>query len=351
MKLSGSEATDLLRALLAAFPDRDRLRLVVGKTPVERNYDQIVPRSTLEPEYFALVQAANNEGWIDALVAGLRAAERVSPLLLAVLDGFARTRPKSVLPPHLDLVLDGAPFVNQHPLRTALSEMTQGFGARVLQVTGERCSGKSYSQYLITHVARRTGASVYPGLSLEATTTARDVVEDIALWWRIDPPPASLTADLAQDSTVVMRLVRWLAAQGQTLDRDWWLIMDGFDSPRVHDSVTMLMTGLAQTIGMGQLDRLRLFLLAWNRPISGPPPGRVFEQGLAAFERGHLKAWLDDLVAQFAMPDSFASTDELLDLCYTGWTEAADPLDRAVALTQRIQKVAAAALAARQAQP
>ncbi len=346
MKLTPAETTAMLNALVAAFPNRGKMRILLANPPVARNVDLIASPGTIDVEYFQIVQAANDQGWIDTLFIALRGMDPVNPALIALMDGFVGMRPPAAVQPHLELVLDGTPFVNQHPLRTALQAMTQPMGGpKVLNVTGERAAGKSYSQYLIAHVARHAGAEVYIAPTLETTTTARDVVEDLALFLDLGPVP--IPPDQPQDTTAISRMVRWLAATGRKLQTDWWLVFDGFDSPKVDDSVVMLMSGLAQSIGVGQPERLRLFLLAWDRAISGPPPGRVFEQGLLAFDRGHLKAYVDELVLQFSMPSDFASTDEIVALCYEGWDAATDPLDRATTLTRRIQKVAEAAIAGR----
>ncbi|UXU76506.1 MULTISPECIES: effector-associated domain EAD1-containing protein [unclassified Paracoccus (in: a-proteobacteria)] len=346
MRLSGAECQELLRALIAAFPQAARLDMILTAPPIERALARISAPDTLDVQYHRLVQAANDEGWMDRLCQGLRQADPINPALLALIDRLTGPRTAAAPQPHLELVLDGAPFVNQHPLRHVLQTMTQSFGPKVLQVTGANASGKSYSQTLIGHVARSIGAEVYHIPMVEPTTTARDLVEDMALFMDLGAPPS--LADQPQDSTAVMRMVRWLAAMGRKLDRDWWLILDGFDSQRIDDSVTMLMHGLAQSIGNGQPERMRLFLLGWDRPISGPPPGRILEQGLRAFAREDLRDYLDALIGQYAMPADMHSTDDILSLCYQGWDDNSEPYARAQALTQRIQLVALAAIQAAQ---
>lgn len=345
MKLSHAEATQLFKGLLAAFPNPGKLDIILGQPPMNTSLARIVTGGTLDDDYFQLVTAANAEGWIGQLLDGLRAADKINPDLIALIDGFAGTRAPTDVPAHLELLLDGTPFVNQHPLRHALLTMTQPHGPKVLQVTGAPASGRTYSQYLIAHVGRRMNARVYLSPPIEATTTARDVIEDLALMMRLGSPPT--LADAPQDSTAVTRMVRWFVAASQDLQHDWWLVFDGFDTQKIDDSVLMLMHGLAQTVGLGQPDRIRLFLLAWDRVISGPPPGRVFEQGVQSFDKPHVKDYLEELVRQFSMPPGMTSTDEILTLCYDGWDKVADPIARAVTLTTRIQKIAQAALAAK----
>lgn len=349
MKLTSSESQQLIHGLIAAFPNRGRMEIILAAPPVERLMARIVTGGTLDADYFQIVQAANDEGWINRLLDGIRAAANVNPDLIALIDGFAGLRTPTNVPPHLELLLDGTPFVNQQPLRHVLMTMTQPHGPKVLQVTGAPTSGKTYSQFLISHVGRRVNAEIYLAPTLEATTTAREVVEDLALNMGLGPLPTA--ADGPQDSTAVTRMVRWLAASARGLTRDWWLVFDGFNTQKIDDSVMMLMHGLAQCVGRGQPERIRLFLLAWDRAISGPPPGRVFEQGVRAFEPPHVKEYLDELVQQFAMPADMQSTDEILALCYDGWDSVSDPAARATTLTLRIQTIARAALEARGGQP
>ena len=246
MKLSHAEATQLFKGLLAAFPNPVKLDIILGQPPMNTSLARIVTGGTLDDDYFQLVTAANAEGWIGQLLDGLRAADKINPDLIALIDGFAGTRAPTDVPAHLELLLDGTPFVNQHPLRHALLTMTQPHGPKVLQVTGAPASGRTYSQYLIAHVGRRMNARVYLSPPIEATTTARDVIEDLALMMRLGSPPT--LADAPQDSTAVTRMVRWFVAASQDLQHDWWLVFDGFDTQKIDDSVLMLMHGLAQTV-------------------------------------------------------------------------------------------------------
>jgi hypothetical protein len=343
LKLADTELTALLGAIVGSFPNRGKFGFVLAQPPVARLFDTLTsPMKTLDVQYFDVLQRANGEGWIGDLLTVIRSQVPVNPALVMMIDGFAGLR-LSVpgIPPHLELVLDGAPFVNHQQLRSALFSMTQPGGARVMQVTGDQASGKSYSHVLISHVGRRFGAEIYLAPDLDGATRAVELVGDIAQQLDFDPVPEM--PDAPQDLTVVKRLVRWVAAEGRKLETDFWLVFDGFDSISVNDEVLAFLSGLAQSIGKGQPERLRLFLLGWNRAISGTPPGRIFEQPLTAFARSHVHAYIDDLVAQFAMPQGFSTTDELLEICYQGWDDATDNLTRAARLTERLQKVAQAA--------
>lgn len=343
MKLSNVESLALYNGLLDAFPAPGPLNIIMGQPPIEMPLARIASTGSTRDDYFKVVTVANAEGWIGRLLDGLRAALPSTSPLIPIIDGFAGLRAPSDVPAHLALLLDGAPFVNQQSLRGVLHEMTQTDGPKVLQITGAPISGKTYSQFLIDHVARSVNARRNVSLPFEATTTAREVIEDLARQMRLGTLPTY--ADAPQDTTAVTRMVRDFAIAATDLKEDWWLIFDGFDTQRIDDSVVTLMHGLGQAIGMGQLAHVRLFLLAWNpnRSISGPPPGRVTDHAVRLFERDEVKDYLDDLVSQFAMPDGMQSTDQILDLCYEGWDAVPDPLTRASYLTRRIHTIVKAA--------
>jgi len=343
MKLADSEMTALLEAILNAFPNTGKFGILLSQPPVARELDRLTsPLKTRDVQYFDVLQRANGEGWIGDLLATIRGQRSVNPALVTLIAGFTGLREAAAgVPPHLELVLEGVPFVNHQQLRMALFSMTQPGGAKVMQVTGAPISGKSYSHVLIRHVGRRFGAEIYLAPDIDGSTTAAELVEDIAEHLGFDPVPDM--PDTPQDLTTVKRLVRWVTAEGRKLDRDFWLVYDGFDSSLVNDGVLAFLAGLAQSIGKGQPDQMRLFLLGWTRAISGTPPGRVFEQPLTLFSRDHVEAYLNDLVSQYAMPEGFAATQDLVDLCYEGWDASPDTLTRAERLTNRLQKVAQAA--------
>lgn len=345
MKLTPAECQALYKGLLAAFITKSKLDIILKAPPINMSLERVVTGGTLDEDFFELVLAANAEGWMDRFLEGLRAGDRVNPDLIALIDGFAGLRAPGDVQPHLELLLDGTPFVNQHSLRDVLRLMTGQHGPKVLQVTGDPASGKTYSRNLIAHVARSVDARFNFPLPFEATTTARDVIADLAEQMGLAAPPA--LADAPQDATAARRIVRSFAIAASALKEDWWLIFDGFDTKTVDDSVRMLMVSLAQAIGDGYLPRVRLFLLAWDPPISGVPYGRIEERGVRAIERDEVKDYLDDLVRQFAMPTGMNSTDDILMLCYEGWDTVPDPFKRAEGLTRRIQTIARAALDAK----
>ena len=106
-----------------------------------------------------LIDAADSQRWLRDLVQRLAdqfAARFEFAGLLAEID--RSTTPKTVADPFQEVLLDGGrPFVNRSPLRANLLDLTNPAGAAVLLVDGAPKTGKTFSFYLINHVAPTQG--------------------------------------------------------------------------------------------------------------------------------------------------------------------------------------------------
>ena len=106
-----------------------------------------------------MVQAADGENWIRDLVVALVAkfpAKIEFTTILAVIDRPAVSTTNS--DPFQEVLLDaGRPFVNRKTLRRQLLDLTSNFGSSVLRIDGEPKTGKTYSYYFISHIARGKG--------------------------------------------------------------------------------------------------------------------------------------------------------------------------------------------------
>jgi hypothetical protein len=110
-----------------------------------------------------LVDAADGQGWLRDLVQRLATTFPARLEFVTVLTEFDRAAtPRTVLNPFDEVLLDGdRPFVNRQPLRTHLLNLTNPAGAAVLLVDGQPQTGKSFSFYLINHVAPTKGFVVH----------------------------------------------------------------------------------------------------------------------------------------------------------------------------------------------
>lgn len=127
------------------------------------SWSQIVPMNAAYANAIPLlVDAADEQNWLRDLVKRLVdtfAARAEFSAVLVEIDRTATVR--TVLDPFEEVWLEGdRPFVNRRPLRAQLLNLTNQAGSSVLLVDGGPQSGKTFSFYLINHVAPTKGFKV-----------------------------------------------------------------------------------------------------------------------------------------------------------------------------------------------
>jgi len=90
MTLAGSQIAQLLDALLAAYPRRDDLRMMV-RVELNENLDAIAGGDTLRVVAFSLIEWAQRTGRTAELIAGARRGNPGNPALRAFADTLALT--------------------------------------------------------------------------------------------------------------------------------------------------------------------------------------------------------------------------------------------------------------------
>jgi hypothetical protein len=154
---------DLLIATIGgAFPVAANFQLLVNAARAG-SWNAIVPvNSTPASAITLVVESADGQGWLRNLVLGLHAQMPNRPELSVVLAEIDRAAPlRTVTSPFDEVLLEsGRLFVNRRELRNHLLELTDPAGTPILLVDGERQSGKTFSYYLINHVAPCKGYAV-----------------------------------------------------------------------------------------------------------------------------------------------------------------------------------------------
>lgn len=102
-----------------------------------------------------LVDIADGQNWLRALVQRLVDTYPTRPEFKTVLDEIDRTAPVATVTNPFDEVLlaGNRPFADRQPLRAALLDLTNSTGSPVLLIDGEPKTGKTFSYYFISHVA------------------------------------------------------------------------------------------------------------------------------------------------------------------------------------------------------
>jgi Effector-associated domain 5/Effector-associated domain 1 len=84
-KLTGAEIKELMHALLSAFPSRDTLALML-RVELDRALDEIAGAGNLRDTVFALITAAEAQGWVPRLLEGAVAHVPGNDALRAIAD-------------------------------------------------------------------------------------------------------------------------------------------------------------------------------------------------------------------------------------------------------------------------
>lgn len=153
----------LVATVMGVFPRMESCRTFVDSVRADAWNATVPPTVPYADAVSALVVAADGQGWLRVFVERLsKKFEQRTELsdVLAEIDRAAT--PKTDANPFEEVLLEGGrPFVNRKPLRAHLVDLLSRQGASVLRVDGEPQTGKSYSYYLINHVAPARGFEVH----------------------------------------------------------------------------------------------------------------------------------------------------------------------------------------------
>ncbi|HKV32908.1 MAG TPA: effector-associated domain EAD1-containing protein [Pyrinomonadaceae bacterium] len=120
-------------------------------------------------------------------------------------------------------------FIDRKDLRVALKELRSSDGPRVLVVTGERVTGKSYTNELIAFLSERTpkNKTIYMNLD-KYVYEAPNLTEMIGLQMGMDTTKIPQQQD-EQKARWVQRLVGWILNRVVNPgDTTYWFVFDGF---------------------------------------------------------------------------------------------------------------------------
>lgn len=126
MKLTGSQYKQLTEALIDAFPSQQKLTEVV-KFRFEKNLNAIAMGDDLQAIVFRLIQAAEAEGWVDKLIAGVRESNPGNPALFVFAQEINLA---TLMPPQLSakgalekIIKKNNSFINVNEWREKLGQI------------------------------------------------------------------------------------------------------------------------------------------------------------------------------------------------------------------------------------
>lgn len=166
-------------AMTGAIQTVPEVRLVVSMVN-QAAEARILDPITREAAVASAVSMADGGGWIRELVDKLRdrypAVETFKVVLKAIDDQTALSTSTDI---RYEVLLDaGRAFVDRTQLRQQVITLLQHDGPAVLMVEGQTGTGKSFSRYLITHIARASGYATHH-LDLKDLPTCDLVADEI----------------------------------------------------------------------------------------------------------------------------------------------------------------------------
>jgi hypothetical protein len=202
-------------------------------------------------------------------------------------------------------------FIDRTSLRERLKLLAEHDGDRVLIVTGDRLSGKSYSWYLIDHVARAHQAESYLlDFSAWSGPPARptDVMQEVAdqLGWQMRPMDPNEPAD-----TQVRLLLSWFKGQLRSSGRESWLVFDGLNALTMTEEALRLIENITVSAERRAAGcELRVVLVALDRPLPQAVDGMVLREKIGAIGVSELSAFFQNVArrAGCSLDDAAAAT-------------------------------------------
>ena len=256
----------------------------------------IPPGTSLQDLAMELVQKTEREGQLDTLRGELKAANP-NPVFHAELDRCvgldgvpAGGRPRW----YDDRLPMNLPLINREVLRLSLYEMLEREQERVrLMVVRGEYPGKSYCQWLITHVANEEGFEVPIVIDLLDISSVQDVAERLA-----DQLGLSHKVLSERFSTEIREgkyFNDWLVGQSRIFgaDKRWLLVFDHLTKPGVRQEVADAVLDLARRAIEGRLTNVWVILLDCQLPEAMDQPGRYCEEFVEALKKQEIERFVD----------------------------------------------------------
>jgi hypothetical protein len=282
---------DVIPKLLPALIDLTAVLQNIGHGDVLTRVPQPAPyRTTVS----LVVHAAAEERWAQELNASLLQQAPKVPELKLVEAALAKQTliPTAAKPIDEALLAGDRPFVNRIKLRNALLRLIDPAGDSVLLVEGMPKTGKSFTYYLVDHVATRHGFFVHQFRMAQA------------------PPPRQLAED------IVNRLLgdpATLSEQGLESAERW--------AEKLADDIFKLMLTMAVP---------RFFVFDDFPDVTLPPGTLSLISRLATYADQELRGKLRVVLMRF--PGELAT--EIMDVAATETVEGFQPTDMTATLMQ-----------------
>lgn len=290
--INTSDAKNLRDAFLASFPTFEALRDWVAFN-CSVNLNQIKQSNALPSiitDLFFWVEAGST--WKQFLSAGTQTVDL--PLLsqrsAEILATFTKQQSAPTnLATQSILIGDGAPFVDRKTLWIDLVQVLNSNKKHSLVVDGPCGSGKSYCGDFLDHVWRTQWPTAQLALiDIKGEATPDFAPEELArrILFKLGVGNSSLPNPLPgqKPDRYARDLAAWLAGEIAQLNRQVWLVLDGFSNKQIREETIVLLLSLVEEAANKR--DFRLVLIDFERTLS--------EQG----GKGAQRSTLSHLTAQ-----------------------------------------------------
>lgn len=287
------ERTDFINALNSDYTIAT-LTLLLNNQLDKRIANIINPVGIGYPEVLQkVVQDAIDEGWIANLVYHAIKQNPGGINLKAFVVNHPDFDAAKGPPTAVDLVMAHTLrarryFIDRKDLRAALKELRSSDGPRVLVVTGDRVSGKSYTNELIAFLGERTprNKTIYMNLD-KYVFEAPNLTEMIGLQMGMDTTQIPQQQD-EQKARWVQRLVGWILNRVVNPgDTTYWFVFDGFREqtllPETKDWIDELCVQAESNV-----PNCRVVLLNYQEPLPFQINDYVSREEIKPFGRDEL---------------------------------------------------------------
>jgi hypothetical protein len=273
MQLTSQQRGTLRQAMVDVFFDQDALSLFV-EDHLDVDPTKVVPTAdSFEVHCQKLIKWLESQGKIDAFCHAIQIHHPNPKLkltateIMAVTAGSMNVRNEHTRP----FLINNRLLLNRKELWEKLKVFAAGNSNidRVLIVTGDTATGKTYSQYLISHIflPKREDCQ-FTLIDLKQSTAPELDGMALAQWisdrsWPMETAEGKLQRfdDLAQAPRQMKNIGELLVERLTVLKKPTWLLIDGLNTVRVDKSAISLLVRLCHAIELSECPNLWLILI------------------------------------------------------------------------------------------
>ena len=260
------------QALIAALQQTfDGARFTTMLLTMDKRLENLVPPGNHLQNVEGVVWIADQEGWAWSLVDAAHAAAPLSNFLNAFIKAYPEYDPAKGVAQIADYLMahtlrGGRCFIDRTDLRGKLG-LLRTAESRVLIVTGDRRTGKTYTRELVNFVCDKTAS--YKAINADLDRSPFDALalaEHLGAQLGLDRQTIP-KQDQEQKTRFTLRLCDWLLSPiVGSANTTYWFIFDGFREQPLLPDTRDLLSELALRAEM-YLKQVRIVLLNYSEDL------------------------------------------------------------------------------------